>query len=237
MKPYVYQSVNEHELATVFAVAYDGLIHALGIDSLGVVSRHWVMDKSDFGLIKDLPKPIMAVWKEPLAVVPAQFIGVTPPDTEFDSMVTLNDESFLCYKGKNRQHLFQAYLQKAQLMGNKYPNLLFFWCLNNCVYISVFENGKLLFANNFEVNNKDEIVYFILAIARDNGFDSKPFTLLGDGNENQMNDLHSDFEKLAIELTHLNRENLYPGSNGTPDAHVSNLLSFLGGCEFPRDYN
>jgi len=237
VKPYVYQSVNEQEVVAVFAVSCEGLIHALGVDSHGGVCKHWVMDKSDFGLIKDLPKPMMAVWKESVAIVPAQFIGVKPADSEFDSMVTLNEELFLCYKGKNRQHLFQAYLNKAQQVALKYSSLLFFWCLNNCIYISVFESGKLLFANIFEINNKDEIVYFILAVARDCGFDSKPFTLLGDANDNQMNDLHADFEKLAIELIHLNREHLYPGCNDAPDAHVANLLSFLGGCEFPRDYH
>lgn len=237
MKPYVYQSVYEHEIAAVFAIAYDGLIHAVGLGNSGVVCRHWVMEKTDFGLIKDIPKPMMAVWKESVTVVPAQFIGVKPPDADFDSMVTLNDEAFLCYKGKNRQHLFQSYLHKAQMVAAKYQSLVFFWCLNDCVYLSVFEGGKLLFSNVFEVNKKEEIVYFVLAVARDCGFDSKPFTLLGDADDSQMNELYADFETLSVELVHLNREPLYTGCDDAPDAHVANLLSFLGGCEFPRDYN
>jgi hypothetical protein len=48
---------------------------------------------------------------------------------------------------------------------------------------------------------------------------------------------HADFETLSVELVHLNREPLYTGCDHAPDAHVANLLSFLGGCEFPRDYN
>lgn len=237
MKSYVYQSSIDHQLVSVFSIAFDGWVHALGFSDLGNVCRHWVLDKSDFGLIKDIPKPLMAVWNVPVSVVPAQFIGVKPPESNLDSMVTLNDDSFLCYRGKNRQHLFQAYMIKAQAIGLNHQCLVFFWNLNDCLYISVFESGKLLFANIFDVTKKEEIVYFVLAAARDCGFDAKPFTLLGDADENLMNELYSEFEKMDIELTHLNRDSIYPGCNDAPSAHVANLLSFLVGCDFPRDYN
>ena len=61
-----------------------------------------------------------------------------------------------------------------------------------------------MFANNFEVKKKEEIIYFTLSVARDCGFDSKPFHLLGDSNETTINELQTEFEKLSIELIHFN---------------------------------
>lgn len=236
METYVYQSEDDHQVAAVVAVTYDGNIHALGLSENGQTQKHWYLDKSDFGLIRDLPKPLMVVWKESISVVPAQFIGVHPPDSEFDTRVTLNDELFLCYKGKNRQHLFQSYFLNAQKASLQYSNLIFFCSINDSLYLTVFEGGKLLFANNFEVKKKEEIIYFTLSVARDCGFDSKPFHLLGDSNEITINELQTEFEKLSIELIHFNREVLHPDFYNAPDPHIAFLLSQMGGCEFPKDY-
>ncbi len=217
--------------ALVYSLKHDGLLHSLVFDSPSRVCEHQIGDKK--GLDK---KGRMVVWDRNFSLVPEAFLSSEPPEIEIDTKVLIDEGLYLCYKGKNRQHLFQSVYLEAQKVAEDKPNTVFFWWCSNTLYVVLFKKQQLQFANVFDVGSASEVAYFILAATQECGMHQEAFSLVGDAESDNLQLMDAEMEKLGLQIIAVNRSDLYPGYFNSPKQILSGYLYHMPQCALPEEY-
>ena len=217
--------------ALYYSLKHDGFLHTLVFDSPSKVCEHRIEEKK--GSEK---KGRMVLWNKQLTLVPEAFLGSEPKSLEIDTKVLLDEGVYLCYKGKNRQHLFQSVYLSAQKVAENKRHTVFFWWYSGMLYVLVFNNQNLQFANGFEVQNASEVAYFILSAAQECGIHQEKFVIVGDAQEDAMQELDVVLEKLGLEVDAVNRSLLYGNYFNSPYQILSGYLYQMPQCALPEAY-
>ena len=217
--------------ALYYSLKHDGFLHTLVFDSPSKVCEHRIEEKK--GAEK---KGRMVLWNKQLTLVPEAFLGSEPKSLEIDTKVLLDEGVYLCYKGKNRQHLFQSVYLSARKVAENKRHTVFFWWYSGMLYVLVFNNQNLQFANGFEVQNASEVAYFILSAAQECGIHQEKFVIVGDAQEDAMQELDVVLEKLGLEVDAVNRSLLYGNYFNSPYQILSGYLYQMPQCALPEAY-
>lgn len=217
--------------ALYYSLKHDGFLHTLVFDSPSKVCEHRIEEKK--GSEK---KGRMVLWNKQLTLVPEAFLGSEPKSLEIDTKVLLDEGVYLCYKGKNRQHLFQSVYLSARKVAENKKHTVFFWWYSGMLYVLVFNNQNLQFANGFEVQNASEVAYFILSAAQECGIHQEKFVIVGDAQEDAMQELDVVLEKLGLEVDAVNRSLLYGNYFNSPYQILSGYLYQMPQCALPEAY-
>jgi len=217
--------------ALYYSLKHDGFLHTLVFDSPSKVCEHRIEEKK--GSEK---KGRMVLWNKQLTLVPEAFLGSEPKSLEIDTKVLLDEGVYLCYKGKNRQHLFQSVYLSARKVAENKRHTVFFWWYSGMLYVLVFNNQNLQFANGFEVQNASEVAYFILSAAQECGIHQEKFVIVGDAQEDAMQELDVVLEKLGLEVDAVNRSLLYGNYFNSPYQILSGYLYQMPQCALPEAY-
>ena len=217
--------------ALYYSLKHDGFLHTLVFDSPSKVCEHRIEEKK--GSEK---KGRMVLWNKQFTLVPEAFLGSEPKSLEIDTKVLLDEGVYLCYKGKNRQHLFQSVYLSARKVAENKRHTVFFWWYSGMLYVLVFNNQSLQFANGFEVQNASEVAYFILSAAQECGIHQEKFVIVGDAQEDAMQELDVVLEKLGLEVDAVNRSLLYGNYFNSPYQILSGYLYQMPQCALPEAY-
>ena len=217
--------------ALYYSLKHDGFLHTLVFDSPSKVCEHRIEEKK--GSEK---KGRMVLWNKQFTLVPEAFLGSEPKSLEIDTKVLLDEGVYLCYKGKNRQHLFQSVYLSARKVAENKRHTVFFWWYSGMLYVLVFNNQNLQFANGFEVQNASEVAYFILSAAQECGIHQEKFVIVGDAQEDAMQELDVVLEKLGLEVDAVNRSLLYGNYFNSPYQILSGYLYQMPQCALPEAY-
>lgn len=217
--------------ALYYSLKHDGFLHTLVFDSPSKVCEHRIEEKK--GSEK---KGRMVLWNKQFTLVPEAFLGSEPKSLEIDTKVLLDEGVYLCYKGKNRQHLFQSVYLSARKVAENKRHTVFFWWYSGMLYVLVFNNQSLQFANGFEVQNASEVAYFILSAAQECGIHQEKFVIVGDAQEDTMQELDVVLEKLGLEVDAVNRSLLYGNYFNSPYQILSGYLYQMPQCALPEAY-
>ena len=217
--------------ALYYSLKHDGFLHTLVFDSPSKVCEHRIEEKK--GAEK---KGRMVLWNKQFTLVPEAFLGSEPKSLEIDTKVLLDEGVYLCYKGKNRQHLFQSVYLSARKVAENKRHTVFFWWYSGMLYVLVFNNQSLQFANAFEVQNASEVAYFILSAAQECGIHQEKFVIVGDAQEDAMQELDVVLEKLGLEVDAVNRSLLYGNYFNSPYQILSGYLYQMPQCALPEAY-
>jgi len=217
--------------ALYYSLKHDGFLHTLVFDSPSKVCEHRIEEKK--GAEK---KGRMVLWNKQFNLVPEAFLGSEPKSLEIDTKVLLDEGVYLCYKGKNRQHLFQSVYLSARKVAENKRHTVFFWWYSGMLYVLVFNNQNLQFANGFEVQNASEVAYFILSAAQECGIHQEKFVIVGDAQEDAMQELDVVLEKLGLEVDAVNRSLLYGNYFNSPYQILSGYLYQMPQCALPEAY-
>ena len=217
--------------ALYYSLKHDGFLHTLVFDSPSKVCEHRIEEKK--GSEK---KGRMVLWNKQFTLVPEAFLGSEPKSLEIDTKVLLDEGVYLCYKGKNRQHLFQSVYLSARKVAENKRHTVFFWWYSGMLYVLVFNNQNLHFANGFEVQNASEVAYFILSAAQECGIHQEKFVIVGDAQEDAMQELDVVLEKLGLEVDAVNRSLLYGNYFNSPYQILSGYLYQMPQCALPEAY-
>jgi len=217
--------------ALYYSLKHDGFLHTLVFDSPSKVCEHRIEEKK--GAEK---KGRMVLWNKQFTLVPEAFLGSEPKSLEIDTKVLLDEGVYLCYKGKNRQHLFQSVYLSARKVAENKRHTVFFWWYSGMLYVLVFNNQNLQFANGFEVQNASEVAYFILSAAQECGIHQEKFVIVGDAQEDAMQELDVVLEKLGLEVDAVNRSLLYGNYFNSPYQILSGYLYQMPQCALPEAY-
>ena len=217
--------------ALYYSLKHDGFLHTLVFDSPSKVCEHRIEEKK--GSEK---KGRMVLWNKQFNLVPEAFLGSEPKSLEIDTKVLLDEGVYLCYKGKNRQHLFQSVYLSARKVAENKRHTVFFWWYSGMLYVLVFNNQNLQFANGFEVQNASEVAYFILSAAQECGIHQEKFVIVGDAQEDAMQELDVVLEKLGLEVDAVNRSLLYGNYFNSPYQILSGYLYQMPQCALPEAY-
>jgi len=217
--------------ALYYSLKHDGFLHTLVFDSPSKVCEHRIEEKK--GSEK---KGRMVLWNKQFTLVPEAFLGSEPKSLEIDTKVLLDEGVYLCYKGKNRQHLFQSVYLSARKVAENKRHTVFFWWYSGMLYVLVFNNQNLQFANGFEVQNASEVAYFILSAAQECGIHQEKFVIVGDAQEDAMQELDVVLEKLGLEVNAVNRSLLYGNYFNSPYQILSGYLYQMPQCALPEAY-
>ena len=217
--------------ALYYSLKHDGFLHTLVFDSPSKVCEHRIEEKK--GAEK---KGRMVLWNKQFTLVPEAFLGSEPKSLEIDTKVLLDEGVYLCYKGKNRQHLFQSVYLSARKVAENKRHTVFFWWYSGLLYVLVFNNQNLQFANGFEVQNASEVAYFILSAAQECGIHQEKFVIVGDAQEDAMQELDVVLEKLGLEVDAVNRSLLYGNYFNSPYQILSGYLYQMPQCALPEAY-
>lgn len=226
-----YQRAYTESDALVYSIKHDGFYHRLVFDAPSAVCAHQVQAQkpTDF-------KGRSVLWNRTFSLVPEAFLGSEPNGINMDTKVLLDEGIYLCYKGKNRQHLFQSIYLTARNWADKVDQLVFFWWYESTVYILVFEKQRMRFANIFNIKNASEAVYFMLAAAQECHIHQGPFKIVGDAGDSHFEQLEMELEKLQLTAQAVTRENLYSGYLQSPYQIISHYLFQLPQCALPEAY-
>ncbi len=217
--------------ALYYSLKHDGFLHTLVFDSPSKVCEHRIEEKK--GAEK---KGRMVLWNKQFTLVPEAFLGSEPKSLEIDTKVLLDEGVYLCYKGKNRQHLFQSVYLSARKVAENKRHTVFFWWYSGMLYVLVFNDQNLQFANGFEVQNASEVAYFILSAAQECGIHQEKFVIVGDAQEDTMQELDVVLEKLGLEVDAVNRSLLYGNYFNSPYQILSGYLYQMPQCALPEAY-
>ena len=217
--------------ALYYSLKHDGFLHTLVFDSPSKVCEHRIEEKK--GSEK---KGRMVLWNKQFTLVPEAFLGSEPKSLEIDTKVLLDEGVYLCYKGKNRQHLFQSVYLSARKVAENKRHTVFFWWYSGMLYVLVFNDQNLQFANGFEVQNASEVAYFILSAAQECGIHQEKFVIVGDAQEDAMQELDVVLEKLGLEVDAVNRSLLYGNYFNSPYQILSGYLYQMPQCALPEAY-
>ena len=217
--------------ALYYSLKHDGFLHTLVFDSPSKVCEHRIEEKK--GSEK---KGRMVLWNKQFTLVPEAFLGSEPKSLEIDTKVLLDEGVYLCYKGKNRQHLFQSVYLSARKVAENKRHTVFFWWYSGMLNVLVFNNQNLQFANGFEVQNASEVAYFILSAAQECGIHQEKFVIVGDAQEDAMQELDVVLEKLGLEVDAVNRSLLYGNYFNSPYQILSGYLYQMPQCALPEAY-
>lgn len=226
-----YRNAYDESDALIYSLKHDGYHHSLVFDSPSNVCEHRIDAKNN-----SEKKGRMVLWDRRFTLVPETFLGSEPPHLEIDTKVLLDEGLYLCYKGKNRQHLFQSVYLTARKVAESKPILVFFWWYAQTLYVLVFVKQQLQFANSFEVQNASEVAYFLLSAAQECAIHNEKFVLAGDAESESLQDLDSVLEKLELGAEAVNRPMLYPDYYGSPFQILSGYLYHMPQCALPEGY-
>lgn len=226
-----YRKAYEESDALVYSLKHDGFIHTLVFDSPSNVCEHRVDSKKN-----SEKKGRMVLWDRRFTLVPETFLGSEPPHIEIDTKVLLDEGLYLCYKGKNRQHLFQSVYLTARKVAESKSKMVFFWWYAQTLYVLVFVKQQLQFANSFEVQNASEVAYFLLSAAQECGIHQEKFVLIGDAESESLQDLDTVLDKLELGSEAVNRPMLYSDYYGSPFQILSGYLYQMPQCALPEGY-
>jgi hypothetical protein len=214
-----------------FYLKHDGCMHGLVFDSPSNVCEHWIEDK------RSKEKRGRAVlWDRLFSLIPEPFLGSEPPGIELDTKVLLDEGVYLCYKGVNRQHLFQSVYLTAKEISENVPRLVFFWWHERVVYVLVFLKQQLRFANLFEVKDAAEVVYFVLSAVQECDMHQDEFTIIGDADSNDLQHVDLELEKLGLGMKARTRVSLYADYFNSPYQVLSTYLFQMPQCALPEAY-
>lgn len=231
LEPWLYKSQYAEADALVYSLKHDGFLHTLIFDSPSRVCEHRIDEK------KGADKKGRAVlWDRRFSLVPDAFLGSEPPHIDIDTKVLLDEGIFLCYKGKNRQHLFQSVYLSARNIAERKPFVVFFWWYAQTAYVIVFAKQQLQFANIFEVQSASEVAYFVLAAAQECGIHQEKFDLVGDADADAMQQLDLELVKLSLGVEAITHHALYPEYFRSPHQILSGYLYHMPQCALPEGY-
>lgn len=229
--PWNYQRDYAEGDALAYYLKHDGWIHGLVFDAPSKVCEHFVEAKRT----KE-KRGKSVLWDRTFTLVPEVFLGSEPKGIVLDTKVLLDEGMYLCYEGKNRQHLFQSVYLSARDMAERHHFMVYFWCHEQVLYVLVFAKQQLRFANMFHVKGASEVLYFVLAAAQECGIHQEKFSIIGDGDASFIGLVDVELEKLGLTMTSMNRSLLYSGYFSSPFQEMSMYLYQMPQCALPEEY-
>ena len=226
-----YRKEYDERDALVYSLKHDGLLHTLVFDSPAKICEHRIHDTKN---PDKKGRPVL--WDRRFSLVPEPFLRSEPPEIDIDTKVLLDEGLYLCYRGKNRQHLFQSVYLSARKVAETKTYTVFFWWYAHTLYVLVFAKQQLQFANSFDVQSASEVAYFLLSAAQECGIHQEKFHLVGDAESDAMQDLDVVLEKLGLEVEAVNRPLLYSSYFNSPYQILSGYLYQMPQCALPEGY-
>lgn len=222
---------NNNEELKLIALKHSGRVNQIGVNSIGKVGFHLIDEKNK--LIKGGQ---FVVIDSPIHLVPEPFLGAQPTGIEINVKIEITPGVFLCYEGKNRQHLFQGVFQKANQIAQQKSNIAFVWNHEDLIYIICFKEKKFVFGNIYNVQDMAECIYFSLSSIQDCGVYNVGFEFYIDGDSNWVHDFSEQLLPMGLKPTPVHHAELYNGYYNSPQNHIDSYLFQLLSCELPEEY-
>jgi len=231
LKNWEYHSGNNIDGLKLIALKHSGRVNQIGINSSGNVQYHIVDDKS-----KIIKGGQFVVIDSPIHIVPEPFLGAQPQGIELSVKTELIPGVFLCYEGKNRQHLFQGVFQKAFQISQQNSSFAFVWHHEDVMYVICFNEKQLVFGNIFNVEDMAECIYFSLTAIQESGISNLDFEFFIDGDSTWVHDFSEQLMPMGIKPSPVHHTELYNGYYNSPQNHIDTYLFQLISCELPEEY-
>lgn len=226
-----YNIENGNQELKLIALKRSGRVNQIGVNSIGRVDFHLIDEKSK--LVKGGQ---FVVIDTPIHLVPEPFIGSQPKGIALDVKTELTAGIFLCYEGKNRQHLFQGVFQKANQIALQSSNVAFVWHHEDLMYVICFKEKKFIFGNIFSVQDMAECIYFSLSSIQECGISNLNFEFFVDGDLNWVHDFSEQLIPMGLKPSPVHHSELYNGYYNSPQNHIDSYLFQLLSCELPEEY-
>jgi hypothetical protein len=215
----------------VVSLKHNGMLNVMSLGSSLKITSHRIDTKSK---IENRGQAVL--WNREIQIIPEQFLNAEPLGMEIDTKVLLRPGVFLCYKGKQQQHLFQAVYLQAELVSRKHANLLFVWHHEGILYVICFKGGMFVFGNVFMASDIQEAIYFALSAAQDTEIHRSEFAIFSDAESQFIFDFQEKLGKLGLSTEVMKHEWLYPQFLSSPYQHLSYYLQKMPGLAVPEDY-
>ncbi len=227
-----YRGAELSDSDVVVSLKHNGMLNVMSMDSQLKVTSHRIDSKSR---IENRGQAV--VWNCEIQIIPEQFLNAEPEGMEIDTKAMLKPGVYLCYKGKHRQHLFQAVYSQAEIVSRKHANLLYVWHHDGVLYVICFKGGNLVFGNVFKAADLQEALYFCLSAAQDAEIHRGDFTVFTDASGEFISDIQEKLGKLELSTEVMKHDWLYPQFSTSPYRHLSYYLQKMPRLAVPEDYH
>ncbi len=227
-----YRSTDNSLADVIVSLKHNGMLNVMALDAQLKVTLHQIDSKSK---IENRGQAVL--WNREFHIIPEQFLNAEPEGLDIDTKTLLKPGVYLCYKGKNRQHLFQAVYVQADLIARKHPNLLFVWQHEGILYVICFKNGVFVFGNLYQAADLQESIYFALSAVQDTEIHRGEFVIFTDAQSDFVTDFQEKLSKLELSTEVMKYEWLYPQFLLSPYRHLSYYLQKMPGLAVPEDYH
>jgi len=231
LKNWEYHTDNNNDDLKLIALKRSARVNQIGVNSLGKVEYHVVDDKS-----KIVKGGQFAVLDNPIHIVPEPFLGAQPQGIKLNVKTELIPGVFLCYEGKNRQHLFQGVFQKAIEISQQNASFTFVWHHEGVMYVICFKEKEFVFGNIFNVEDMAECIYFSLTAIQESTISNLDFEFLIDGDSNWIHGYSEQLLPMGLKPSPVQHMELYNGYYNSPQNHIDSYLFQLVSCELPEEY-